>query len=74
MTASTRKNPEMRGEVENSATADKTERAKPAKQPNLDTTHDTMHEIVRDAAALMARDGLRHGKAFECLLNRYFGK
>ena len=29
-------------------------------------SHDTVHEMARDEA--------RHGKAFEGLLNRYFGK
>ena len=33
---------------------------------NLDAIHDTVHEMARDEA--------RHGKAFEGLLNRYFGK
>ena len=32
---------------------------------NLDAIHDTVHEMARDEA--------RHGKAFEGLLNRYFG-
>jgi rubrerythrin len=35
------------------------------KQANLDAIHDTVHEMARDEA--------RHGKAFEGLLNRYFG-
>ena len=42
------------------------EEAKLAKQYNLDAIHDTVHEMARDEA--------RHGKAFEGLLNRYFGK
>ena len=33
---------------------------------NLDAIHDTVHEMARDEA--------RHGKAFEGLLKRYFGK
>ena len=37
-----------------------------AKKYNLDAIHDTVHEMARDEA--------RHGKAFEGLLNRYFGK
>ena len=37
-----------------------------AKKYNLDAIHDTVHEMARDEA--------RHGKAFEGLLKRYFGK
>ena len=44
----------------------KFELAKLAKKYNLDAIHDTVHEMARDEA--------RHGKAFEGLLNRYFGK
>jgi len=40
--------------------------AKLAKELNLDAIHDTVHEMARDEA--------RHGKAFEGLLARYFGK
>ena len=39
---------------------------KRAKELNLDAIHDTVHEMARDEA--------RHGKAFEGLLARYFGK
>ena len=63
---STRKNLEVRVEAENGATAGKTELAKKAKALNLDAIHDTVHEMARDEA--------RHGKAFEGLLKRYFGK
>jgi len=66
VTDSTKKNLEMRVEAENGATAGKTELAKLAKQHNLDAIHDTVHEMARDEA--------RHGKAFEGLLKRYFGK
>ena len=66
VTASTKKNLEMRVEAENGATAGKTELAKLAKQLNLDAIHDTVHEMARDEA--------RHGKAFAGLLKRYFGK
>ena len=66
VTASTKKNLEMRVEAENGATAGKTELAKLAKQHNLDAIHDTVHEMARDEA--------RHGKAFEGLLKRYFEK
>ena len=65
VTASTKKNLEMRVEAENGATAGKTELAKLAKQLNLDAIHDTVHEMARDEA--------RHGKAFAGLLQRYFG-
>ena len=63
---STEKNLAVRVEAENGATAGKFELAKMAKQLNLDAIHDTVHEMARDEA--------RHGKAFEGLLERYFGK
>ena len=66
VTDSTKKNLEMRVEAENGATAGTFELAKLAKQLNLDAIHDTVHEMARDEA--------RHGKAFEGLLKRYFGK
>ena len=66
VTDSTKKNLEMRVDAENGATAGKFELAKMAKQLNLDAIHDTVHEMARDEA--------RHGKAFEGLLKRYFGK
>ena len=66
VTDSTKKNLEMRVDAENGATAGKFELAKLAKQLNLDAIHDTVHEMARDEA--------RHGKAFEGLLARYFGK
>ena len=66
ITDSTKKNLEMRVDAENGATAGKFELAKLAKQYNLDAIHDTVHEMARDEA--------RHGKAFEGLLSRYFGK
>ena len=56
----------MRVEAENGATAGKFDLAKRAKAANLDAIHDTVHEMARDEA--------RHGKAFEGLLKRYFGK
>ena len=64
VTASTKKNLEMRVEAENGATAGKFDLAKRAKELNLDAIHDTVHE--------MARDETRHGKALQGLLNRYF--
>ncbi|MGN0184788.1 MAG: NADH peroxidase [Aristaeellaceae bacterium] len=63
---STEKNLAVRVEAENGATAGKTELAKKAKELGLDAIHDTVHEMARDEA--------RHGKAFEGLLKRYFGK
>ncbi|MDD3401275.1 MAG: NADH peroxidase [Eubacteriales bacterium] len=66
VTDSTKKNLEMRVEAENGATMGKFDLAKRAKAQNLDAIHDTVHEMARDEA--------RHGKAFEGLLNRYFGK
>ena len=66
VTDSTKRNLEMRVEAENGATSGKFELAKLAKELNLDAIHDTVHEMARDEA--------RHGKAFEGLLKRYFGK
>ena len=65
VTDSTKKNLQMRVDAENGATAGKVDLAKRAKELGLDAIHDTVHEIARDEA--------RHGKAFEGLLNRYFG-
>ncbi len=62
---STKENLAVRVEAENGATHGKTELAKLAKELGLDAIHDTVHEMARDEA--------RHGKAFEGLLNRYFG-
>ena len=66
VTDSTKKNLELRVDAENGATNGKFELAKMAKEMNLDAIHDTVHEMARDEA--------RHGKAFEGLLKRYFGK
>ena len=66
VTPSTKKNLELRVDAENGATLGKFELAKRAKELNLDAIHDTVHEMARDEA--------RHGKAFEGLLKRYFGK
>ena len=65
VTSSTKKNLEMRVAAENGATEGKFDLAKRAKALNLDAIHDTVHEMARDEA--------RHGKAFEGLLQRYFG-
>lgn len=66
VTDSTKKNLQMRVDAENGATAGKTDLAKRAKALNLDAIHDTVHEMARDEA--------RHGKGFEGLYKRYFGK
>ena len=65
VTDSTKRNLEMRVEAENGATSGKFELAKMAKEHNLDAIHDTVHEMARDEA--------RHGRAFQGLLERYFG-
>ena len=66
LTDSTKKNLQMRVDAENGATDGKTKLAKKAKELNLDAIHDSVHEMARDEA--------RHGKGFEGLLKRYFGK
>ena len=65
VTDSTKKNLELRVDAENGATLGKFELAKRAKEEGLDAIHDTVHEMARDEA--------RHGKAFQGLLERYFG-
>ena len=65
VSASTKENLTVRVAAENGATAGKFELAKLAKQYNLDAIHDTVHEMARDEA--------RHGRAFQGLLERYFG-
>ena len=66
VTSSTKKNLELRVDAENGATSGKFDLAKMAKELNLDAIHDTVHEMARDEA--------RHGRAFQGLLERYFGK
>ena len=66
VTSSTKRNLEMRVDAENGATSGKFDLAKKAKELNLDAIHDTVHEMARDEA--------RHGRAFQGLLERYFGK
>jgi rubrerythrin len=63
---STKKNLEMRVDAEHGAMEGKFDLAKRAKAADLDAIHDTVHEMAKDEA--------RHGKAFEGLLKRYFGK
>jgi rubrerythrin len=62
---STKKNLEMRVLAEHGATQGKKDLATKAKELNLDAIHDTVHEMCKDEA--------RHGKAFQGLLQRYFG-
>ena len=66
MTSSTEKNLKWRVDCEYGATQGKFDLAACAKTNGLDAIHDTVHEMARDEA--------RHGKAFEGLLKRYFGK
>ena len=61
----TKTNLEKRMNAESGACADKARIAKRAKELNLDAIHDTVHEMAKDEA--------RHGKAFQGLLERYFG-
>ena len=62
----TKTNLEKRMNAESGACADKRRIAALAKQNNYDAIHDTVHEMAKDEA--------RHGKGFEGLYNRYFGK
>lgn len=62
----TKTNLKKRMEAEAGACEGKMAIAKKAKQLNYDAIHDTVHEMAKDEA--------RHGKGFEGLYNRYFGK
>jgi len=62
----TKTNLKARMEAEAGACADKKRIATRAKQLNLDAIHDSVHEMCKDEA--------RHGRGFEGLYNRYFGK
>jgi len=64
--ASTEQNLRARVDAEHGACQGKLDLAKKAKQLNYDAIHDTVHEMCKDEA--------RHGKGFEGLLKRYFGK
>jgi len=66
VSTSTKENLTVRVAAENGATMGKFELAKRAKEEGLDAIHDTVHEMARDEA--------RHGRAFQGLLERYFGK
>ena len=62
----TKTNLEKRMNAESGACADKMRIATRAKQMNWDAIHDTVHEMAKDEA--------RHGRGFEALYKRYFGK
>jgi len=64
VSASTKKNVEMRAEAEMGATAHKFELAKKAKELGYDAIHDSVHEMAKDEA--------RHGRGFAGFLQRYF--
>ena len=66
VSASTKENLEKRIAAEQGATGGKFDLAKRAKALDLDAIHDSVHEMARDEA--------RHGRAFEALYARYFGK
>jgi rubrerythrin len=63
---STEKNLRLRVDAECGACGGKYDLAKRAKELGYDAIHDTVHEMAKDEA--------RHGKGFEGLLKRYFGK
>ncbi|MCQ2351383.1 MAG: NADH peroxidase [Paludibacteraceae bacterium] len=62
----TKTNLDKRMNAEAGACEDKMRIAKRAKELNLDAIHDTVHEMAKDEA--------RHGRGFEGLYKRYFGK
>ncbi|MFG6385780.1 MAG: NADH peroxidase [Muribaculaceae bacterium] len=62
----TKTNLEKRMLAEAGANEDKMRIARRAKEQNLDAIHDTVHEMAKDEA--------RHGRGFEGLYKRYFGK
>lgn len=66
LTADTKKNLELRASAECGACDGKKQLAIRAKELGLDAIHDTVHEMAKDEA--------RHGRGFEGLLKRYFGK
>ncbi len=66
VTDSTEQNLTMRVKAEQGACQGKMDLAKLAKQLNLDSVHDTVHEMAKDEA--------RHGSGFHGLLKRYFAK
>jgi len=66
VTNSTKKNLELRAAAEQGACEGKLMLAKRAKELGYDAIHDTVHEMAKDEA--------RHGRGFDGLLARYFGK
>ena len=62
----TKKNLMLRAEAEHAACMGKKELATRAKELGYDAIHDTVHEMCKDEA--------RHGRGFDGLLKRYFGK
>ncbi len=66
LTDSTEKNVKMRADAEFGACEGKLAIAKRAKELGYDAIHDTVHEMCKDEA--------RHGKGFDGLAKRYFGK
>ncbi|MCQ2402687.1 MAG: NADH peroxidase [Lentisphaeria bacterium] len=64
VTASTKKNLQLRADAEAGACAGKMEIAKLAKELGYDAIHDTVHEMAKDEA--------RHGQGFAGLLKRLF--
>ena len=66
LAADTKTNLQMRADAECGACSGKKDLATLAKQLNYDAIHDSVHEMAKDEA--------RHGRAFQGLLERYFGK
>lgn len=66
ITASTKKNLEMRAAAEAGACEGKLALAARAKKLGYDAVHDTVHEMAKDEA--------RHGQGFQGLYNRFFKK
>ena len=66
LTDNTEKNLQMRADAEYGACEGKLAIARRAKELGYDAIHDTVHEMCKDEA--------RHGRGFDGLLKRYFGK
>lgn len=66
LTDNTEKNVQMRADAEYGACEGKLAIARRAKELGYDAIHDTVHEMCKDEA--------RHGRGFDGLLKRYFGK
>ena len=61
-----RRTSNVRADAEYGACDGKIELARLAKELGYDAIHDTVHEMAKDEA--------RHGRGFDGLLKRYFGK